>query len=112
MSKRAKIKALEVYPIENRIYKAREQQVALQETFKKGYELAEKDFGWHSVDESLPPMDEKVIALTNQMRGKKLSTARCICFAHIVDKNVAKDYNGWNIPGVKFWMPCPELPEE
>ena len=79
---------------------------------ERGYELAEKDLGWHSVDESLPPIDEEVIALTNQMRGKELSTARCICFAHIVDKNVAKDYNGWNIPGVKYWMPCPKLPEE
>lgn len=21
-------------------------------------------------------------------------------------------YDGWNIPGVKYWMPCPKIPEE
>ena len=81
--------------------------------FIRGYEQAEKDLGWHSVEESLPPIDEEVIALSDTATsGKKLPWADRICFAHIVDTNIAVDYNGWNIPGVKFWMPCPKLPKE
>ena len=26
-------------------------------------------------------------------------------FGHIVDKKIAKDYNGWNIPDVEYWLP-------
>lgn len=95
--------------------------------FIKGYELAEKDLGWHSVDECLPEIDEEVIALTNQMNGKTLDTARRICYAHrpdpkgwdgrSLDTGEVKHYDvvtydGWNIPGVRYWMPCPKIPEE
>jgi hypothetical protein len=95
--------------------------------FKNGYELAEKDLGWHSVDECLPEINEEVIALTNQMNGKTLDTARRICYAHrpdpkgwdgrSLDTGEVKHYDvvtydGWNIPGVKFWMPLPKIPEE
>ena len=80
--------------------------------FKNGYEEAEKDLGWHSVDESLPPMGEEVIVLTNVINGRVVDSARYICFGHIVNKEYAVDYDGWNIPGVKYWMPCPKLPEE
>lgn len=103
--------------------------------FIKGYEQAEKDLGWHSVDECLPPIDEEVIVLanrevidlTNRMHGKELPYVRCLCFAHRTNPNGwdGKDfetgevkhydvgtYNGWNIPGVKYWMPRPKIPEE
>lgn len=29
-----------------------------------------------------------------------------------VDKTHCLDYNGWNIPHVKYWMPMPKLKEE
>lgn len=78
-----------------------------------GYEQAEKDLGWHSVDESLPEMDEEVIVLKDILveGGLKVGFGM-IAFGHLVDTERCIDYNGWNIPGVKFWMPMPKLPEE
>ena len=79
----------------------------------KGYEQAEKDLGWHSVDECLPEMDEEVIVLKDILveGGLKVGFGK-IAFGHIVDTERCIDYNGWNIPGVKYWMPMPKLPEE
>ena len=57
-------------------------------------ELGKSD--WVSVKNGLPPIDEEVIVLT---------TAGRISFGHIVDKKIAKDYNGWNIPDVEYWLP-------
>ena len=57
-------------------------------------ELGKSD--WVSVKNGLPPIDEEVIVLTTD--GE-------ICFGHIVDKKIAKDYNGWNIPDVEYWLP-------
>lgn len=51
---------------------------------------------WISVKEELPPVDEEVLVFTTD--GE-------ICFGHIVDKKIAKDYNGWNIPDVEYWLP-------
>jgi len=76
--------------------------------FIQGYEQAEKDLGWHSVDECLPEIDEEVIVLTDEYG---VAPVYKIAFGHIVNKE-CEDYNGWNIPGVKFWMPCPEIPKE
>ena len=87
--------------------------------FKAGYEEAEKDLGWHSVEESLPPVDEEVIVLTDPLN---LHCFYKIGFAHIVNQEATVDidgkpykavsHNGWNVPGVKYWMPMPILPEE
>lgn len=77
--------------------------------FQEGYEQAEKDLGWHSVDESLPPMDEEVIVLTDEFGNAPVYE---IAVGHTVDKNKVTDFDGWNIPGVKFWMPMPEIPKE
>ena len=57
-------------------------------------ELSKSD--WVSVEDKLPSVDEEVIVLT---------TAGRISFGHIVDKKIAKDYNGWNIPDVEYWLP-------
>lgn len=57
--------------------------------------LPHESNSWYSVNYRLPPRDVEVIALDDL--GK-------ISFAHIVDPNIAKDYNGWNIPGVRYWM--------
>ena len=63
--------------------------------------------GWISVDERLPEMDEEVIVLSDELGTAPIYK---IAFGHIVDVNRCIDYNGWNIPGVKYWMPCPEIP--
>ena len=51
---------------------------------------------WVSVNGRLPPVDKEAVVLTKD--GE-------ICFGHIVDKKIAKDYNGWNIPNVEYWLP-------
>ena len=51
-----------------------------------------------------PLVDEEVIALVGENK--------MISFAHIVDKNKAIDYDGWNIPDVKCWIPCPKIEED
>ena len=80
--------------------------------FLEGYSQAEKDLGWHSVKDSLPPIDEEVIVLTDSVHGKIVPGLHYLCYGHIVDKNIAVDYDGWNIPGVTHWMPCPKLDGE
>ena len=64
----------------------------------------DEQLGWHDAKKEQPPMDEEVIVLTNILNGKELSTPRRIYFGHIVDKNICVDYDGWNIPGVAYWM--------
>lgn len=51
---------------------------------------------WVPVKDRLPPVDKEAVVLTKD--GK-------ISFGHIVDKKIAKDYNGWNIPDVEYWLP-------
>lgn len=51
---------------------------------------------WISVKDELPSVDEESVVLT---------TDGTISFGHIVDKKIAKDYNGWNIPNVEYWLP-------
>ena len=87
-------------------------EITFISAFVSGYEFAKEDLGWHSVEESLPEINEEVIVLTNRVRDIELKSANRICFAHIVDRSLAIDWDGWNIPGVKYWMPMPKLPEE
>ena len=51
-----------------------------------------------------PAIDEEVIALVGENK--------MISFAHIVDKDKAIDYDGWNIPDVRCWIPCPKIEED
>ena len=51
---------------------------------------------WISVKKELPPVDEEVMVFTSD---------EALYFGHIVDKKIAKDYNGWNIPNVEYWLP-------
>lgn len=76
--------------------------------FRQGYEQAEKDLGWHPFTEH-PPVDEEVIVLKDHLN---LNCFYQIAFGHIVNKDIAIDYDGWNIEGVKYWMPMPEMPKE
>lgn len=82
---------------------------ALSKGYYWGYKDAEKDLGWHSVEESLPEMDEEVIVLRDKQNTGLVYE---ISFGHLVDTERCIDYNGWNVPGVKFWMPMPKIPEE
>ena len=111
MSKRAEEAAMKAYPKRKdgrvRGYTCTDDDI--RKVYAQGYRKAEQDLGWHSVDESLPEMDEEVIVLADRLN---LGALFAIAIGHIVDKEKAVDYNGWNIPGVKFWMPMPKLPEE
>ena len=51
-----------------------------------------------------PLIDEEVIALVGENK--------MISFAHIVDKDRCIDYDGWNIPDVKCWIPFPKIEED
>ena len=51
-----------------------------------------------------PAIDEEVIVLIGEYNK--------ISFAHIVDKDRCVDYDGWNIPEVKCWIPCPKIEED
>ena len=51
-----------------------------------------------------PAIDEEVIALVGEYNE--------IYFAHIVDKRFCVDYDGWNIPDVRWWIPCPKIEED
>ena len=60
---------------------------------------------WIDVNDALPSIDEEVIVLTNHHQ-----LGAYICLGHIVDKRIAQDFNGWNIPDVTHWIYCPTLP--
>ena len=51
-----------------------------------------------------PAIDAEVIALVGENK--------MISFAHIVDKDRCFDYDGWNIPDVRWWIPCPKMEED
>ena len=59
-----------------------------------------------SVKEALPEQDEEVIVLCDDLN---VAPNYRIAFGHIVDKTICKDYNGWNIPNVVYWIPMPKL---
>ena len=111
---RAEEAALKAYPKQDKYSEYLDGSNTLKrEVFLQGYSQAEKDLGWISVNKKLPPEDEEVIVLTNEANGHTLPIACHLCFAHIVsDRTMFVDYDGWNIPQVRYWMPCPELPEK
>lgn len=51
---------------------------------------------WISVKDKLPQVGKEVLVLTTEDK---------LYFGHIVDKKVVKNYNGWNIPNVEYWLP-------
>ena len=71
-------------------------RVYLIEGFIAGYCVAMRTAAsWHSVDECLPERDAECIVLDKDGR---------ISFGHIVDPDIAESHDGWNIPGIRFWM--------
>lgn len=127
MSKRASEAAMKAYPshveiITDIVGKQGDLHEFAREVYQEGYELAEKDLGWHSVDECLPEIDEEVIVLTDELGTAPIYK---IGFGHIVKPATYKlkidseikefkirNHDGWNIPGVKFWMSMPIIPDE
>jgi hypothetical protein len=75
-----------------------DQEYALSKIVANIQEIRPKQVSpiWVSVKDRLPPVDKEAVVLTTD--GE-------ICFGHIVDKKIAKDYNGWNIPNVEYWLP-------
>ena len=67
------------------------------------YKIYSDNNAWIPATEQ-PTIDEEVIALVGE--------ENMISFAHIVDKDRCVDYDGWNIPEVKCWIPCPKIYED
>ena len=67
------------------------------------YKVSSDNPAWRPSTEH-PLIDEEVIALVGEYNK--------ISFAHIVDKERCVDYDGWNIPDVKCWIPCPKIEED
>lgn len=113
---KAEEKALELFPVEMELVPLPDGDTIEEDVnrwkrkfAKIGYEQAEKDLGWHSVDECLPEMDEEVIVLRDEYGTAPIYN---VGVGHIVDRRYAMDFNGWNTPGVKFWIRFPKIPEE
>ncbi len=62
---------------------------------------------WIDASLSQPEQDVEVIVLLKTVSEGIYK----IAFGHIVDKSKCVDYNGWNIEGVRYWIPCPEMPK-
>lgn len=67
------------------------------------YKVSSDKPAWRPSTEH-PVIDEEVIALVGENK--------MISFAHIVDNDRCIDYDGWNIPNVKCWIPCPKIEED
>ena len=67
------------------------------------YKVSSDNNAWIPSTEH-PQVDEEVIALVGE--------ENMISFAHIVDKDRCVDYDGWNIPDVRCWIPCPKIEED
>ena len=75
----------------------------VQDMIGSVYKVSSDNHAWRPSTEH-PAIDEEVIALVGENK--------MISFAHIVDKNRCVDYDGWNIPEVKCWIPCPKIEED
>lgn len=83
-------------------------QFAINNAVIKAFKEGAKWSGiWHNAYEECPPIDEEVIVLLETPSPSHFE----ISFAHIVNKEIYVDYNGWNIKGVKYWIPCPQMPD-
>ena len=76
------------------------EQALMATGFEEGVKWADEHPYWRPSTEH-PQMDEEVIALVGEYNQ--------IYFAHIVDKRFCVDYDGWNIPDVRWWIPCPKI---
>lgn len=81
-----------------------------EQSFFDGAEWADNNpkTPWISVEDNLPEQDEEVIVLRDEFNTSYFYK---ISFAHIVDKTVCRDYNGWNVSDVVYWFPMPKIPK-
>ena len=84
------------------------------EGFRRGAKWAdEHPSRWISVEDDLPILNKEVIVLRYRLdTTPNTAPIYGISFGHIVDKAIYQDYDGWNVPGVAYWMPMPKLPKE
>ena len=84
--------------------------------FKNGYELAEKDLGWHSVEESLPEEAEYVTDNGCHQKWSKsvfvITTGNSVMLCWTKDGEFFCDKDFHFPVKVKYWMPMPRIPEE
>ena len=82
--------------------------------YQQGKKDAEKHLGLRSVKESPPPVDEEVIVLIPYCGDAAVKTQYEIAVAKLIQPIQCMPIGEkiWNIPGVKFWMPMPKIPEE
>ena len=91
-------------PLNNSEYKKKaEKAIAWLEKHCEVYNSSVNN-AWRPAKEHPLLVDEEVIALVGENK--------MISFAHIVDKERCVDYDGWNIPDVKCWIPCPKIKED
>ena len=74
--------------------------------FIQGYQQAEKDLGWHSVEESLPDIGERVLTCV-----KNDTRMMCLGVSSRKDERWWEDDYGVQHTSVDYWMPIPELPK-
>ena len=75
--------------------------------YKEGESVELSEAKWIDASLSKPEQDVEVIVLLETVAEGCYK----IAFAHIVDKSKCVDYNGWNIDGVMYWLPCPKIPK-
>ena len=75
--------------------------------YKDGESVEMSEAKWIDASLSKPDQDVEVIVLL------KTVAEGCykVSFGHIVDTSTCMDYNGWNIEGVRYWVPCPKMPK-
>jgi len=122
MSSRAEQMALEAYPhLEQPFFDESYPRVMFtrnieRSAFVSGYEQAEKDLGWHSVDESLPEETEYVTDNGCHQKWSKsvfvITTGNSVMLCWAKDGEFFCDKDFHFPVKVKYWMPCPKLPEK
>lgn len=81
-----------------------------------GYKQAEKDLGWHSVDESLPEETEYVTDNGCHQKWSKsvfaITTGNSVMVCWTKDGEFFCDKDFHFPVKVKYWMPMPKIPKE
>lgn len=75
--------------------------------YKEGEKIELYEMTWIDASVSKPAQDVEALVLLETVAEGCYK----IAFGHIVDKSKCVDYNGWNIEGVRYWFPCPEMPK-
>lgn len=120
MSKRAEDAALKAYPVKesyNDYYEDYEDvNIVERVSFQEGYEQAEKDLGWHSVEESLPEETEYVTDNGCHQKWSKsvfaITTGNSVMVCWTKDGEFFCDKDFHFPVKVKYWMPMPKIPNE